>query len=165
MEIHSLNYFEDRKDPDTGIRYKPEILCLHITDSGFWSTKFTLENPKSQVSYNWVVDTNGKWHNAVDEKHGAWANGLLVRPKWTPIHTNVTPNLYCISVGAVSFGAIPPYVQWKSWARLCKEIIERHNIPMDAVHVVNHNEIRVDKRCPGRYFRRWWLILFIKYLI
>ena len=164
ITIHSPNFFKDRKDPKTGIQYKPEVLFLHITDSGFWSTKYTLENPNSQVSYNWVVDTNGKWHNAVDEKHAPWSNGLMRNPTWKKLH-NVNTNLYTISVGAVNFGNIPPYKQWGSWAKLCKEIIERHNIPLDKVHIINHREVNNSKTCPSKYFNRWWLLIFVKYLI
>jgi len=162
--IKSPNFWKNRQDPETGIRYKPEALVLHITDSSLWSTKSWFEDPHSQVSSHWVVDADGRWIPVVDEKDAAWANGLKVNPTWEGLKPDINPNLYSISVEVVSFGQFPSFKQWSSWVKGCKQICLRWNIPMDNLHIVNHNEIRADKRCPGRWFSKFYLILLSRVL-
>ena len=82
MEIRTNNYFRSRVDPNTGKQYKPEAVVNHITASGFLSTKNWIEDPRSFVSYNWIIH-NGRAIEVVPEEHAAWGNGHVVNPTWT----------------------------------------------------------------------------------
>ena len=61
-------------------------------------------------------------------------------------------------------GAFPLWKNWIEWAKLCKEKLNEYNLPLDALHVVNHNEINLKRRCPGIWFRRFYLKLLIQYV-
>ena len=156
MEIKSPHFFRDRIDPDTGKVYNPDILVLHITDGSFNATKSWFENPYSYVSSNWVVDTRGKWVKCIDEKHAPFTNGRIYRPtsrRLKPLDIN--PNLYSVTVEAVNRGEMPPWNQWISWARGCREVMNRYNMTIG--DVVDHNEIAGNKSCPAPWFTRAWL--------
>lgn len=158
------NYWKDRIDPKTGKRYKPTALVLHITEGSSRSALRWFSDPHSYASSNYLVDEDGNWITVVPEQHAAWANGYIFRPKWDGLVKNVNPNLYTISVEAASLGGFPSWKQWTSWAKGCKGICDRHGWTVDSVHVVNHNEIRSNKVCPGRWFNRFYLGLLVRML-
>jgi N-acetyl-anhydromuramyl-L-alanine amidase AmpD len=158
--IKTNNYWKDRKDPVTKEYYQPKALVLHITDSSFYSTKSWFEYPYSYASSNYVVDENGGWWECVPEQHAAWANGKKVNPTWTGLINGVNPNLYTISVEVVNKGQMPSWKQWISWAKGCKEIMDRY----PDIEVINHSEIHTGKTCPKPWFSKFWLNLLIKYV-
>lgn len=153
------NYWKNRIDPKTGKQYKPTALVLHITDSSFQSAMGWFQDPHSNASSNWLIDTNGKWHMVVKESDAAWANGRLVNPTWKGIIEGVNPNLYTISVEVASTGGFPPWRQWISWAKGCKELLRRNGLTIN--DVVNHNEIHGGKTCPGTWFSKFYLKLLL----
>ena len=155
--IKTRNYFKDRRDPKTGLSYKPKALVLHITDGTLESTLNHFKNPRSNASSNYIVDPQGNWISMVDEKNAAWANGKVVDPIWKGYTEGINPNLQTISVEVVSFGGFPNLKQWISWARGCKEICQRHGWTVNDLQVVNHFEINSQKTCPGKWFSRQYL--------
>ena len=159
--IKTNNYFKDRRDPKTNSHFNPTMLVLHITDSSFKSTKAWFEDPHSYVSANWVLDKNGKWWECVDEKDGPWTNGRVVRPT-RQLDLGINPNLYSITIEVVNSGEIPPWKQWISWARGCKEIMDRHGFTVK--DVANHFEINAGKRCPRPWFSRFYLQLLLRFI-
>ena len=151
------NFWRDRvKD---GKKYYPTALCLHITDGSLEGTLAHIKNPASQVSYNWLFH-KGEFIEVVKESDAAWANGLAVKPTWKGYDPKVNSNLRTISVGVISRGGFPNVLHWFAWAKGCRDICKRNNIPMDNLGIVNHNEIRIDKTCPGDWYnKRWFLFL------
>jgi len=156
------NYWKDRKDPETGKKYLPRAIVLHITDGSYGSTMNWIKDPRSQVSYNYVVHHNGV-KEVVPEKDAAWANGHVVRPTWQGLLVEdgevVNPNLYTISVSVVNRGGVPSWNTWKNWVKLCREIRHRHGWDITPINVVNHFEIKSSKRCPRPYLTRFYLKL------
>jgi len=159
MEI-TKNYWRDRVDPETGKRYLPRALTLHITDGSYGSTMNWIKNPRSQVSYNYVVHDRG-YVEVVHPRHAAWANGHVVRPTWKGLLVEdneiVNPNLYTISVAVVNKGGVPKWSTWVHWVRLCKKLLKENNWDIDPMNVVNHYEIKSSKRCPRPYLTRFYL--------
>lgn len=80
MEL-TKNYWAHRRDPETGLQYVPKATVLHISGGDYKSTMAWIKNPRSSVSYNWVI-YNGHAIEVVPEQHAAWANGHIVRPTW-----------------------------------------------------------------------------------
>lgn len=162
--MRTQNFWKDRIDPKTGKQYKPIALCLHITDASSESTLNHIADPQSGVSYNWVIDERGKWIEVVNEKDAAWANGYVRNPTWPLYNRKINPNLQTISVGAANTGNFPKVRMWISWARGCREIIEKYNFPLDSKGIPNHFDIRIDKRCPRPWFTRKWLLTLMKFV-
>jgi len=155
--IKTKHQWLNRIDPDTGKRHNPKAIVLHITGGSFESTKNWIQHPHSSVSYNWII-CDGKIYECVPEQHAAWANGHVVRPKWSGIkfenNEQVNPNLYTVSVAVVNNGEIPTWRTWEAWVQLNREIRTRMNIGITPETVVNHFEIKTSKRCPKPYFTR-----------
>lgn len=160
-KIQTKNFFPDRIDPKTGKKHNIQMLVLHITDGSFISTKYHFENPKSYASSNYVLDTDGRWWECVKEKDGPWTNGKVIRPTRELIE-GVNPNLYSITVEVVNSGQLPPWKQWSSWAKGCRDIMNRYELTID--DVVNHNEIHTGKSCPGPWFRRFYLQMLLRFV-
>lgn len=159
ISIPTKNYWKDRID-DAGIRHSVRALVLHITDSSSQSAIQWFLNPIG-ASAHYLVCENAEVVQMVDEKDAAWHAGKVVNPRWEGYAHN-NPNYSTIGVEVASTGQFPPINQWFAWARLCKDIIERYNIPKDAIGIVNHNEIRADKSCPGNWFNRTWLLFLMR---
>lgn len=160
--INSPHYFKDRIDPDTKQVYNPDILVLHITDGSYEATKAWFENPRSYVSSNWVVKKDGTWVQCVDEKDAPFTNGRIYRPTSRRLKDiSINPNLYSVTVEVVNRGEMPSWNQWISWARGCREVMNRYN--MDIFDVVDHYEIAGNKTCPRPWFTRFWLKRLLPY--
>lgn len=86
----------------------PDIIVCHITDGGFPGSINWVTNPKSQVSYHFMVSRSGEITQCVDIKDTAWANGTdnaggnrdnrhsqleAVRAR------RINANLYTVSIG------------------------------------------------------------------
>ena len=77
----------------------------------------------------------------------------------------INPNLYTLNVEVVSKGEFPKWSMWIKWAKFIKELADKHNLPLDKLHIVNHREINGGKTCPGNWFCRFYLKILIKYFI
>jgi N-acetyl-anhydromuramyl-L-alanine amidase AmpD len=151
--IPTKNYF-----PNTG---KKSFLVLHATAGGnsaqaianyFISTEGT-NNP---VSSHYIVGQDGHIIQMVDEKDGAFANGVVNSPNWQG-----NPNIYTISIEFVksSTDNSDPLteVQKQSGFSLIEDICNRNGIgkyPADMnTGIVGHFAIDpVNRaRCPGNF--------------
>ena len=163
VDIRTYNYNNERKKD--GVAYYPTALVLHITDGNFDSTVSWFTSPRSQVSAHWIVNTDGKIYSVVDEADTAWHAGRVVRPTWEGLKDGINPNLYTVGVEVIATSkSLPPWRQWVAWVRLCKAICTRWDIPMDKLHIVNHNEINGGKTCPSYWFNRKWLLILSKFI-
>lgn len=160
-KIQTNNFFANRVDPKTGDSFLPTMLVLHITDSSMASTAHWFSRNDSYASSNYIVDVDGSWYECVDPKDAPWTNGRIVNPKRKLIE-GVNPNAYSLTVEVVNQGQMPPWKQWASWARGCRELMEEFNIEMK--DVVNHNEIHAGKTCPGPWFSRFYLQLLLRFV-
>ena len=161
-KVKTNNYWPNRIDPKTKKQHNVEALVLHMTGAGgIWSAIRWFKDPFSNASSNYIVDRDGTIYEVVPEKHAAWTNGKVVRPTWSNIDLDVNANLYTVSVEVVNNGEVPTWQQWTAWARLCREIMSRHNL---TIHdVVNHYEIHGGKQCPRPWFTRFWLKQLLPY--
>ena len=139
---------------------------LHITQGSTSSTLNHFNNPKSLASAHYLVSPEIPYTaQLVQDCDMAWHAGVVDRPIWKGIKEGVNPNLYTIGIESVSPSSsyFPRWGQWVATARLLKEVCERHNIPLNEIGVLNHDEINAYKSGPGIYFGRKWMLILIKW--
>lgn len=130
-----------------------KAIVLHITAGSSKSALNWFASPISQVSAHYLVSEDGTVHKLVAESDTAWHCGKLVRPTWSGLIPNENPNQYTIGVElALPDGQLmPSWKQWLAWAKLVKDLKLRYN-----AELVNHNEIRADKICPGTWGSKFY---------
>jgi len=161
------NFTKGRND------HKIKAVVLHITESSSSSALGGSEkrlgwfsDPRSQASAHFLLRENSVVLQLVDEEDTAWHCGLVRNPVWPGLIPNENPNQYTIGVEVAikKYWLMPPWKQWTTWVELIKWLCVRHNIPKNALGLPNHFEIRYDKRCPGYYFTRFYLLLLMKFI-
>lgn len=130
---------------------KVRYLVLHYTDtqSAFDALKI-MQDPARQVSAHYLVDEQGGVLRLVQEEMRAWHAG---KSRWEG-----EEDLNSFSIGIEiqnpghGFGYVPfPDEQIRSVAKLCRDIISRHDILPP--HVLAHSDIAPErKRDPGELF-------------
>ena len=149
-------------------KYKPTAVVVHITDGSGSGALSWLKNPASKVSAHYLVLEDGAILNLVKEEDTAWHTGTVDRPHWLSLITGVNPNLYTIGIefaGKISDAARP--AQQVAGAKLIDEILNRWKIPCTRKNIINHNEIRWSKACPGKIITAnffYPFVLFLRYL-
>lgn len=129
--------------------YSPQIVVIHTCEgnySGCWSW---LANSRSGVSAHYVVNSTGtEVRHLVDENRKAWhisADYSCSRNSNTLCNRNgVSTNNISIGIEHAGYGS------QSSWnpglidrsASLTCGITQRHNIPIDAYHVVGHGQLQ-----------------------
>ena len=131
---------------------KIQGFVIHKTEGSFKSAVEWCNNPKSQVSYHFIIDTDGADICLVMPENTAWHAGLI-KNSTTPLTKNGTnPNLYTIGIALAGFASEPPTLeQIVKCAKLLKILSNYYNVILDKKTVVPHNAIRSDKLCPGLY--------------
>lgn len=144
--------------------YLPQAIVLHMTQGSSRSTISWFLNPISEVSAHYLITEDGEIIQFVKEEDTSWHAGVVKNPKWPGLIKGVNPNLYTIGIetALLTPTQIPSWRQWTALARLVKEVCERNNIPIEARNIVNHNEIRADKSCPGIWASRFYVLLLQK---
>lgn len=129
---------------------KPEVIVIHVGEGSQQVIYDTFLN--EQKSSHYCVSATGEVWQFVEETDTAWGNGVVKNPTNQIVlsRPNVNPNLYTISIEHEGFGTSDfTDSQYSSTALLVRGICTRWGIPMDRIHIIRHNEIRVDKTCPG----------------
>jgi len=153
--------------------YKVRAVVLHITGSSSSSALGGSEgrlgwfsNPASQASSHFLLKEDATVLQLVDEEDTAWHCGLVRNPVWQGLIPGENPNQYTIGVEVAikKYWLMPSWKQWTTWVELVRWLSVRHNIPMNALGLPNHFEIRADKKCPGYYFSRFYLLLLMKFV-
>jgi len=130
--------------------YNPEAIVIHITEGEFKGAKSWVKNPKSAVSYHYIINKKGKIAQIVKEKNSAWHTGIIKNPRWLFLKTHINPNLYTIGIALSGFAKDKPsLMQIVSASLLVKEIAARHNLEINEHTIIPHNAINADKNCPG----------------
>jgi N-acetyl-anhydromuramyl-L-alanine amidase AmpD len=128
---------------------------IHIMAGTLHGTDLWFGNSVSAVSAHYGVGKNGEIHQYVREEDTAFHAGSVDAPSWTAIHKTangkfINPNYYTIGIEHEGFPDDDwPEAQRASSVELIAEIAARWHIPLDALHVIRHHEIRRSKPCPG----------------
>ena len=107
------------------------------------------QNPQSEVSAHYVVDTDGSVTQCVAEDDSAWHAGVVTLDSF--FHDEPNPNLWTIGIEHVrdttNTSPITP-AQLQASLALCADI-ERRRGPM---RYITHDQIDVGRVCPGPGF-------------
>ena len=108
------------------------------------------ENPKSRVSYHYIIAPSGANYQLVDLENTAWHAGLIRDPQTDFVKHGPNPNLYSVGIAMAGFAIDGPNAkQISECARLLHEIAGKYGITLDKNTVIPHHAIRADKICPG----------------
>lgn len=144
--------------PNTG---KKSFLILHATAGGSSAQEIAsyfqgTQGTPNPVSSHYIVGKDGTVVQTINEKDGAYGNGVVNNPNWTG-----NPNYYTISIEHVKSTSdnsepLTPAQQAASFA-LIKDICQRNGIGMheadDTTGITSHAAIDPinRSRCPGTY--------------
>lgn len=101
------NFYRDRRDPLTGGRYKPFVICNHITVGSLQSVYNWFTSPSNnRASSHFVVGRDGEIHQYVDLQHAAWTQGLVMPQDYARtraqvvknVNPRLNPNTYMVSI-------------------------------------------------------------------
>jgi N-acetyl-anhydromuramyl-L-alanine amidase AmpD len=123
---------------------------IHMTEGSFKSAIDWCTNPKSQVSYHFIIDKNGDDVTLVMPENTAWHAGKRIESaEYTKI-LGLNPNLTTIGIAMAGFAEIGPTAQQiAKCAKLINILATYYNIMLDKKSIIPHHDIRADKVCPG----------------
>ena len=144
IEKLSANFKEGRGG------FLPKAFVIHVTEGKFSSSTAWCLDPKSKVSYHFIIRENGEIWQLVETENTAWHAGLAVKPTWKGHTIGRNPNLETIGIAFAGFAAKgPTLAQILAIRKLILKYSAIHRIPLDRKNIIGHNEIRADKVCPG----------------
>ena len=144
ITIPKTNYSEGRG------QYRPSVIVIHIAEGDAQSVRAEFTGNTEKSSHYLVCKNREVWQ-FVEDEDTAWANGTKVNPtaKYVLERPEVNPNLYSLSIENEGFTGDTIYEsQYIDNADLVLELCEKWKIPLDENHIIPHNKIRADKRCP-----------------
>lgn len=131
---------------------KIQAFIIHMTEGSFQSGVNWCNDPKSTVSYHFIIDTNGDDITLVMPENTAWHAGLRVESDPITNSLGTNPNLTTIGIAMAGFASKgPTLAQVVKCAKLMNTLAIYYNIPIDKKSVIAHHSIRADKICPGPY--------------
>ena len=131
---------------------KIQGFVIHITDGSYESAISWIMDPKSQVSYHFVISKTGSMTCLVLPDNTAWHAGLIKNPTAEIIKPGSNPNLYTIGIALAGLSTEKPSIeQITSVSKIIKMLATYYNIPLDKKTIITHNSIRSDKFCPGQF--------------
>jgi N-acetylmuramoyl-L-alanine amidase len=123
---------------------------IHMTEGSFQSAVDWCTNPKSVVSYHFIIDRYGDDICLVMPENTAWHTGLRDRSAKYTEYLGSNPNFTTIGIALAGFAQIGPTVaQIAKCAKLMNYLATYYGIPLDKNHIIPHHDIRSDKICPG----------------
>lgn len=132
--------------------HKIEGFVIHITEGSYESAVNWCMDPKSQVSYHFIVNRQGDVNCLVLPENTAWHAGKVKNPTAEIITPGSNPNLYTIGIALAGFASEPPTLQQIfGVASILRTLAMYFSIPLDKKTVITHNSIRSDKICPGPF--------------
>jgi N-acetyl-anhydromuramyl-L-alanine amidase AmpD len=143
------NFRRGRPEP-----YRPEAIVIHIMAGRLRTVDAWFQDARAVVSAHYGIGRQGEVHQYVREEDTAFHVGVVDDPAWPGIKlcggTFVNPNYYTIGIEHEGFAHCAwPETQRASSAELIAQVAARWHIPVDAVHIVRHHDIRRSKSCPG----------------
>ena len=138
---------------ETGRRgNKIKGFVIHITDGSYQSAIDWAMDPKSQISYHFIISKTGQKTCLVLPDNTAWHAGKIKDPTAEIITPNTNPNLYTVGIALAGLPSEKPTIhQIVSTAELLRMLADYYNLPLDKKTVITHNSIRSDKICPGPF--------------
>ncbi len=134
--------------------FRPEAIVIHIMDGSFSAGESVFLGEGTQKSAHYGISNEGVIHQYVDENDTAFHAGIVVNPTWQLLKPGVNPNFYTIGVEHEGRpDDVWPEAQLTASAGLVGEIVARWHIPVDALHLVRHHQIRASKTCPGNWLQ------------
>jgi len=131
---------------------KIQAFIIHMSEGSFESSKKWLLDYNSQVSYHFLIDTNGDDICLVMPENTAWHAGLRVNSKKYTEFLGSNPNLTSIGIGLAGYASTGPTApQIAKCAKLINFLSAYYGVPIDKNHIIPHHDIRTDKICPGLY--------------
>lgn len=132
----------------------PNMIVLHYT--GMKTAKDALErlcDPAAEVSAHYVIDEDGTLYQLVDEEKRAWHAGVSKWDGETDINS-ASIGIELVNPGHEFGYRAFPAAQMEALAKLCKDIMTRHDIQT----VLGHSDIAPErKQDPGELFDWQWL--------
>lgn len=139
-------------------------IVTHITAGQFPGCLSWLCNPASRASSNYLITRTGRIVQLVRDEDTAWANGVVNKPSWG-LYDGTNPNRYTVSIEHEGYGSNGgdgnlTESQYQASLWLHKQLIKKHNLPIDRDHIIGHFMIDSVNRpnCPGENFP--WVRLF-----
>lgn len=116
-------------------------------------------NPRSLVSYHYLINDRGEVYETVSPEDRAWHAGRVHKPTWPGLRPGINPNEYTIGIGLSGFARNKtPAKQFIALALLLGRLARVYKIPLSAATVVFHREINAAKTCPGEHLDRELLL-------
>lgn len=126
----------------------------HITAGYMPGCLEWMKKLNSKVSAHYLITRDGQIIQLVDEKDTAWHAGEVKKPNWL-LYDGTNPNQYTIGIEHEGFPQDGlTEAQYQATLKLHKELVKRHQIPIDKDHIIGHYRINsVDRvNCPGPKF-------------
>lgn len=132
----------------------------HITAGLMPGCLSWLCRPNGNSSAHYLVSKKGEIFQMVADENTAWHAGEVKKPNWI-LYDNTNPNRYTIGIEfeCVSGGDLTE-AQYQAGLWLHRQLLAKHNIPIDNNHIIGHYRIDTVNRPndPGANFP--WTRLF-----
>ncbi len=157
---------EQQSSPNHSSRHDRKILTIvdHITAGKYPGCLSWMQNPAAKASAHYLVTRTGRIIQMVDDRNASWHAGIVNKPSWS-LYRGENPNRYTIGIEHEGYGAqggdgTLTEEQYQATLWLHRQLIEKHNIPIDNDHIIGHYRIDSVNRpgCPGPNFP--WSRLF-----
>ena len=110
----------------------------HITAGTFPGCLSWLRNPQAKASAHYLVTRQGKVYQLVRDEDTAWHAGVVNKPSWE-LYDGTNPNRYTLGIEfECLFGGLLTDAQYQAGLWLHRQLITRHNIPIDRDHIIGH---------------------------
>jgi N-acetyl-anhydromuramyl-L-alanine amidase AmpD len=138
---------------------KIQGFVIHMTEGSFKSAVEWCTDVKSQVSYHFIINTDGEDVCLVMPENTAWHAGLRKNSAEYTKVLGLNPNLTTIGIALAGFADIGPTAsQISACAKIINTLAVYYNIAIDKNSIIPHHDIRSDKICPGQYVDKGTLI-------
>jgi N-acetyl-anhydromuramyl-L-alanine amidase AmpD len=144
-KLLSLNYLKGRTHPI-------DMIVIHVTEGDAPSVIEWFNDPAAHVSAHYMVQKDGTVVQFVKEEDTAYHAGRVEGATATLVldRPGSNPNGYSIGIEHEGDGTQEMTTDQRIGSiELIREIVARHDIPIDRQHIVGHHEIFAPKTCPG----------------
>ena len=135
---------------------RPDMILLHYT--GMDTAKGALErlcDTDAEVSAHYLIDEGGIVTQMVPESHRAWHAGKSYWKGEADVNS-ASIGIEIANKGHEAGRPAYPVIQMRAVARLCRDIIARHEIAPD--RVLGHSDVSIGRKIdPGEWFDWAWL--------
>lgn len=138
--------------PGRAAQHPVDLIVIHVSEGDASSVVSWFNNPAAKVSAHYLVRSDGKILQFVDEDDTAWHAGRVYRPSARLVlgRAPSNPNVYSIGIEHEGDGTHElTDAQRAASVALIADICRRRHIPVDRDHIIGHREIFIGKTCPG----------------